>query len=331
MKVTASEERRKTASAKNKLAANRSAPQPKDNDIVVVSANLEEVHDPADTSRSDDMEAFAQRVADLVPRAPDVLFLQEVLASAAAAVAGYLKETTGVGYSVAVPAAPRSPRLKTAATDCVRDTAILINAETTSIKGPKGFLATKYDRKDCHPDKPLARTKEHARILVRHEPSGTRLGLMSVHLAPRSAIVTRERFHVHAERWANELVAEMKAKHPKKGRQINLLAGDFNTPRCLERRQKIDCDETALWKAFNGLGYRDAVFEIHGHSEQAFRKQHRKGNKPAARIDYIFIDKGEVLDATHDVNPPAKGTAGYYADHRLLWAVIRPPARKKKR
>lgn len=300
-------------------------------DILVVSANLEELHDPADRARTEDMQAFANRVAELLPRPPDVLLLQEVLADGAKAVTSYLKQTTGIGYTVAVAPAFKSPMKQSTLEDQVRDTAILLNQQTMSGNQRKGFLATRYAVSEKSPGFPRARAKDHAHALATHRPSGTRLGLMSVHLAPHKQFASKDRHRQRSADWVRELVAEMKRRYPRRGRQINILAGDFNNPRSTGDKEVIDGEVTPFWSALSQLGYTDAIFEIHGHSNRSIKNQHRKGDRQAARIDYIFVAGGEVIQATHDLDPPEKGTPGYYADHRLVWAAIRPPGRGPKK
>lgn len=293
-------------------------------DIVVVSANLEETHDPADIAKSDDMQSFARRVKEIVPRPPDFVLLQEVVSSAANAVAKYLKEATGVTYVVAVPPGERSPRTADSTADYVRDTAILLNTKTTTPKGAKGHFTTRYDTKDKGTRPPLVRVKEHARLLAAHLPSKTRLALMSVHFAPGAFLASQERFFKYSESWAGEICADLKKNCPRRGRQINILAGDFNNRRTMDKKETVKGAVTPMWARLQKEGYKDAVFEVHSNSDKALQNQYEKGGLKARRIDYIFVNGGEIVDASFDLSAPT------YSDHRLLWAVVRPPDKKKR-
>lgn len=294
-------------------------------DILVVSVNLAETHDPEDVAKTEDMKAFAARVDELLPRAPDVVLLQEVVVPSVDAVLKYLKQTTGAPYTVAIWPAKTSPRIVGTTTDIVRDTAILLNSETTVDKGAKGFITTRYDAKDKSAHWSRARSKEHSRLLAIHKPTRTTLALSSVHLAPGLAVADKDRFFRYTEQWAGEICGDLKKNCPRRGRQINILAGDFNNRRTLDKKETVKGAVTPMWARLQKEGYKDAIFEVHGKSDKALQKQYEKGGKEAKRIDYIFVNGGEVVDASFDLSAPA------YSDHRLLWAVVRPPPKRARR
>lgn len=292
-------------------------------DILVVSANLAETHDPADVAETGDMKAFAGRVDELLPRPPDVVLLQEVVGPSVEAVVKYLKQATGAPYAVGVWPAPTSPRTENSTTDYVRDTAIILNSATTTVKGAKGFITTRYDAKDKSSHWSLVRVKEQSRLLALHKPTDGKLALSSVHLAPGLALADKDRFFRYTEQWAREICADLKKNCPRRGRQINILAGDFNNRRTVDKKETVKGAVTPMWARLQKEGYKDAIFEIHGKSDKALQKQYEKGGQEAKRIDYIFVSGGEVVDASFDLSAPK------YSDHRLLWAVVRPPTKRR--
>lgn len=303
--------------------------EPKAGDIVVVNANLEELWQDSDIAQPGDMRSFAHRVTELIGRSPDILLLQEVVAAAADNVARYLKEVAGISYQVAVPPSTTPYSKQTKTLEYVRDTAILLNDKTMRAKRRKGFVATRHDPKDNRPDIPRTKAKEHAHVLAKHEPSGTRLALMSIHLIPGGPLPSRERALEYRAKWAGELCAFMRKTHPKRGRQITVLAGDFNARRTLGRHDTVNAEPVAFWTRLQDQGLSDAIFDIHGHSNDALENQHRKGKGRAKGVDYIFTD-GDVIEASHDLDPAPEGEPGFYSDHRFLWAIIRPPRARRK-
>lgn len=297
-------------------------------DILVVTANLAETHNPLDVAETGDMKAFAVRVDKLLPRPPDVILLQEVFVPSAEAVVKYLKQTTGAAYSIAVEPASKSPRTADKTRDYVRDTAVLLNNNTTKATGRKGILTTGYDPRHLNPtwQTGLVRMKEHGHVLALHKPSRTRLALMSIHLAPNAAVTPEERFFQYTEEWVGQMCADMKKNYPRRGRQINILAGDFNNRRCVDKKETVTGEVMPMWARLQKEGYKDAVFEIHGKDDKTLTKQYEKGGaKKVKRIDYIFVSGGDVVDASFDLSDPSA-----YSDHRLLWAVVRPAAKRAK-
>ena len=174
------------------------------------------------------------------------------------------------------------------------------------IQDAGGFFATRYLAQDAAPGiEP--RIKEHAHCLARTASGRLRLALASIHFVTSDKLAAPTMGFCYKGKWT---------------RQVWVMAGDFNNRRCLSRRETIDCDVLPFWHVLTAQGgFRDAVFDRHGDSDDSLEAQTPNGR----RIDYVFVC-GRVNKASHDVDYAArKGDPGFYSDHRLLWALAGPP------
>ncbi len=291
---------------------------------MVVTANLEELYDYEDRGHPGDLHAFVRRAVELTPAPPDVVLLQEVVAGGARTVTRALQQDTGNRFALAAspPATPYT--YQDTRHEVVRDTAIILNLKTMRRISEPGFVKTKHPPAVTSPAEPKNKAKEHAHVLMLHKPSQTLVAAMSVHLAPKKQFNDENVAADYRARWARGLCRHCQRTYPKaKTKQVRIIGGDFNNARCPGGSETRDCTPTAMWvEMTERYGLHDAVFEIHGGSDRSIRRQHRRGNKQVARIDYIFTD-ATVLNGEHDIAYDAQpGAADYYSDHRFVWAEL---------
>lgn len=280
--------------------------------VLVLDANLYEAFDPADVADPSDMRAFARRLRQQMPYAPDVLTLQEVNGLSADAVARILTETLGQPYAVIV----RPPDDANVAGG-TKDTAILINTATMErgVKDgqpdPGGFLRTSYSPAEASNDD--IKDKYQAYVSVREKaPDGekrARLAVSSVHFVPSSRLVDEETAFELKGRWSKRVARHLEERYPNKNGQV--IAGDFNNRRCVDApREKEACQEAPFWKALTGNGYDDSIYARHG-ANHCLKK----------RIDYVFARGLDVLDAGADYSYDPRQDR-FYADHRFQWSLV---------
>lgn len=288
--------------------------------VLILSANLKKA---APRDRLDaEIINFAQRVAKVVPFAPDAVLLQEVVESSAARVAELLEETTGFGFEVAVTPGPE-PIVGTKDDQIVvRNAAILVNKRTMRVEGEVGFVASRYSSRDAAQEvKP--RIKEHPHCLARTTSGNIALPLVSVHFVTNEKFAASTMGFCYKAQWAREVMNFVKSQYPHgEAPQVPVIGGDFNNRRCLRSREKATCEVLPFWHVLTAQsGFSDAIFERHGRTEKSLAAQ-TNGRK---RIDYVFA-QGTVFDASHDVGYEARrGDRDFYSDHRLLWALVSPP------
>jgi exonuclease III len=296
---------------------NRSPPR----QLLVLSANLQEAL-PRDMLDAE-MVNFARRVPEVLPFAPDAVLLQEVVRSSAARVAQLLKDTTGFGFDVTRGPGPEIVVGTEGSQIVVRDTAILLNRRTMRLQEEGGFFRTRYLSEDAAPGV-QPRVKEHAHCLARTASGRIRIALASIHFVTNDKLAALSVGFCYKGTWARQVANFLRSRYAQGTvTQLWVVAGDFNNRRCLTPRETVVCDVLPFWHVLTAQsGFRDAVFDRHGHSEESLAAQTRNGR----RIDYVFA-RGRVLAASHDIDYDAhKGEPGFYSDHRLLWALVGPSA-----
>jgi exonuclease III len=297
------------------MAMRRSPPR----QLLVLSANLKSAR-PGDDVDSE-LVNFARRVTRVVPFAPDAVLLQEVVQSSAARVAQLLRRETGFGFDVVVSPGP-NPVVGTQGNQIVvRDTAILLNRRTMSIKDEGGFLSTQYLLRDAAPEVE-ARIKQHAYCLAETASGGLRLALASVHFVLSDRLAAPTVGFCYKGKWARQVASFLNSRYPERSVvQLWVIGGDFNNRRCVGRRERVSCGVWPFWHVLaSQMRYLDTVFARHGGSNESLARQTRNGK----RIDYIFA-RAAVLRASHDIRYDAHpGDPGFYSDHRLLWALLGP-------
>ena len=294
--------------------------------MTVVSANLQELYDVEDNADLSDLKAFAKRVAEVVPAVPDVLLLQEVLATGSTVVARTLSEIFSLPFKVVVEPGSVPYSSESATHEIVRDTGILINSKTMKVKRKGGFVSTRQETKHDAPDSPRNKAKDHAYMLATHTASRVDVSLMSVHLIPNRWLASKDTGYRLRGEWVKELSDFLEAKFPPSKHLVRVMAGDFNNDRSVGRHERIDSEVYPFWTALTeDCAMDDAVFVKHGRSDRSIKEQSRRGDKDGRRIDYIFSD-AEVADASHDLDYFAQpGDPGFYSDHRFLWATLNLP------
>jgi endonuclease/exonuclease/phosphatase family metal-dependent hydrolase len=195
------------------LLSASSEPASDSHGLLVVTANLREAYDKQDLADMHEMVVFTARLLDRVPRDPDILLLQEVRHSSAAFVARLLTKATGARFTVVVDPG-RRPARRLPSRSVFRNTAIVINRETTRALAQGGFIGNAHGR----------RVGKNAYTLVTRRGASTKIALMSLHLMPHRSLATK--------RWVVKDASLLRRKYPDA--DLKVMAGDFNADRCLE-------------------------------------------------------------------------------------------------
>jgi hypothetical protein len=287
--------------------------------LLIVSANLDLAFpkrppNPAQTG------AFADRVASILPHAPDAVLLQEVDRPNASNLAAQLSERLPFAY--AVKAAPNEPVVDKSSDkeDVVGDTAIVLNTTTMRALERPGVISTRYRADDRAPGtKP--RAKQHVFLAAGERGGSLKLAMASVHFVPAERLASPIVGFCYKGQWTQKITRLLSGRYP--GR-LHVIGGDFNNRRCLATTETVQCDTWPFWFALvHKWRFKDAIFAVHGTSDETLREQYRKGTGYSKlRVDYIFTT-GTVVDASHDTTYGAiPGDPGFYSDHRLLWSLI---------
>lgn len=299
-----------------------SAPPSRHDELVVLTANLQQRSDP---THSKQMSVFARRVSTLLPFAPDVLLLQEVGGRSSQLVARLLRERTPYDYRVAIGPGDHVVQKTGASEEVVWDSAVVVNRSTTQPVGTGGVLTSRYDPVDGVSGGP-ARTKQHSYLVAQKNGGGTPIALVSIHFVTSLRLSPKSIGFCYKQQWVKEIIAFFDTTYPFPD-FVRVIAGDMNNPRCLGSPETVRCEEWPFWKTLTArAGYKDAIFAVHGHSNRDLHRQARRGNRTAKpRIDYIFTSAA-VIASSFDVTYGARaGDPGFYSDHAFLWARLRLP------
>ncbi|MFW6690590.1 discoidin domain-containing protein [Streptomyces sp. MAR4 CNX-425] len=278
-------------------------------ELLVVQANLQEAVRPADAAETADLDNFVDRLTAAAPAPPDALLLTEVLGPGARHVAERLGRATGQRYRVAV-APGDSPYLPDGA---VRESAIVVNADTVRTVGTPGFHRVQSE------------DQAYAVVQTRDRPA-LRAPLVSAHVAGSPAPA------------AEALAGFLAERHPPKDGtpQAEVLGGDFRGGRCAEpvAYLAIGCAPALFWDALtDGRAYRDTAYERGAEPWAAYRNYlfargdvrdgftdaaYRRALPDAAACKAAF-DRGEGAGA------PAECRDTYYADQPFSFAVLGAP------
>ncbi|MFN2593508.1 MAG: endonuclease/exonuclease/phosphatase family protein [Actinomycetota bacterium] len=281
-------------------------------ELLVVTANLDEVFVPQDVAHSHDMLVFAHRVRYGVSSAPDVLLLQEVTATVAREVAKRLSREIGKKYVVAVAPGPVAWHM-VGDKMFTTETAILLNSSTMRRVGRGHYLTNTYALGDTAPGIPNT-SKKVAYALAQQRSTGTMYALASLHFVPNWNFKSRDVSNEYKKRWADRVAHTVKTTYP---RAIPVIGGDFNSPRCLNESAR-DCQPAPFWSQMtSGLRFSDTLF--------SYGQIVGLGHLPAKPgVDFIFAKAGTAAagsDYTYtkaDQADPAK----FYSDHQFHWALI---------
>jgi endonuclease/exonuclease/phosphatase family metal-dependent hydrolase len=290
--------------------------------VLVVSANMHMAFPPRPLNRVR-CAAFANRVATILPSAPDAVLLQEVDRPHAFEIARRLTQRLSLRFSVR--ALPNDPVVDDSSEreDVVGDTAIVLNNTTMRVLEGPGVISTRY-RADDRARQVKPKAKQHCWLAARQRGGPLRVAMVSVHFVRGDRLASATVGFCYKGQWAQKIARFLTGRHPG---DLHVIAGDFNNRRCVTTTERVKCDTWPYWFALvEKWRYRDAVFSIHGQTNETLRKQYRKGDGFAKqRLDYIFTT-GVVRDASHDTTYAADpADPGFYSDHRMLWAVIKSP------
>jgi endonuclease/exonuclease/phosphatase family metal-dependent hydrolase len=283
-------------------------------ELLVVTANLDEVFVPQDVAHSHDMLVFAHRVRYGVSSAPDVVLLQEVTASVAREVAKRLSLEIGKKYIVAVgpgPVAWRQVGNKMFTTE----TAILLNSSTMRRVGHGGYITNTYALSATASGIPNT-TKKVAYTLAQQRSTGATYALASLHFVPNWNFRTSAISYSYKKKWAGRVAHIVKTKYPH---AVPIIGGDFNSPRCLNESSE-NCQPAPFWSLMtSGLRFSDTLY--------AYGQQIGMGHLPAKPgVDFIFTKAGTAAagsDYTYTKADQAN-PATFYSDHQFHWALVGP-------
>jgi len=284
--------------------------------ILVLDANLQEAFIASDVADPTDMWNFARRAAALLPYAPDVVLLQEVVEPSAINVATFLGEEVGHSYEVAIAPGPTAfPKADEAPDEQVQqETAILINSGTVQMMGERGFFETSYSPSDGIEGQ-KAKTKLHAYAAVREIQSKRTYPLMSLHFVPNQYFNSEEVGWAYKERWSRSVAEFLDATFPPPKSGGHIVGGDFNNRRCRDVIEARGCERFPFWDVMTAENdYSDAIFTAGGAEEIGTAK----------RIDYIFgrLDPTSAAsDLAYD-DEEKSDPATFYSDHRLIWTLL---------
>ena len=288
----------------------RGAPVTPDGEILVVTANLLEAHDPQDLRNLREMKVFVRRLLDKLPLRPDVLLLQEVSHRSAGKVARLLTEKTADTYGVAVDAGDKVTVKLSPSKYFHRETAIVIN-RTTMAKVSSGYLRTSYAPRHASGTSKVG-VRRQSLMLAEEKVSGFRLALASVHLATKSALRTHDLSQSYRNQWAKQVSTALRKRYPAEANAVT-VGGDFNQDMCEYTIEK-DCRPWApFYKTYvDGLDLKDSVRNvIGGHG-----------------VDFVFTE-GRVVDvgkdATYEWKNVQHDPSRYYSDHAFRWALVGQP------
>ncbi|MCA1600197.1 MAG: PKD domain-containing protein, partial [Acidobacteria bacterium] len=172
-------------------------------------------------------------------------------------------------------------------------------------------------------------------------PGGMNLAVASVHL-PLNTHLAPQTAGAKKAQWAGEIASGLETNFPDLNAYV--IGGDFNIQKCVQpdlraKSEPITCTNQGWWTTLDSDGYSDAVFDVHGESQDEMDDQYEDGLRRFrnTRIDFLWGGLGEatVERSSHDLScgvgvdrPATEQNCDFlrneerYADHRLLWSVI---------
>jgi endonuclease/exonuclease/phosphatase family metal-dependent hydrolase len=294
--------------------------------VLIVNANLAECFPGNISENFKDMLSFVNRLPLVVPYAPDILLVQEVIREGVQYMARALSEKTGLTYKVTVcpeesvyPYPQQSNSMLTR-----RDCAIIINTSTIQEEDSGGYFPSLITKEECyHANNAI---KEHAYQLVKDKRTNLLFPLVSLHLLPSKATHNQDIVFIKKGQWVKEICDFVERTYPTQDNQIKVIAGDFNNKRCIESEETISCEVYPFWTILTEhYGYMDSVFEI--------RREGEIGNPEMKRIDYIFTKGANIIDAASDLDYTAEvqnDPSYFYSDHRMNWALLKSSSCRKE-
>lgn len=274
-----------------------------DNEILVITTNMQEAFGESDVRNSGDMKNYVRILLGKVKHYPDVLLLQEITGKPARVIASQLTKKTGQQYKVIVDPGTE-PWKKKGSTVIKTETAILINNVTMKKEHRGGFVTTTYKWSEAAPNIPREKKKQ-AYSLVSERATGLELALSSLHFSLSSVMKSKSLAEKKRGAWTNQIKSLLNKKYGKS--TLKMISGDFNTGRCLNETANDKCELTYPWRVLYKAGFRNAVHLITEYGG----------------VDNMYTNAG-IMDAKADENYNGKKASGkkFYSDHQLRWAHI---------
>jgi len=280
-------------------------------EILVVTANIEEAYamDNNDLADHFEMDNFAARVRQVVPKIPDVLLLQEVNHKTSALTAERLSARLGQRFVVAVrPIA--NTTIEYPDKQVHTETAILLNAETMATADRGGYFSATYP-KSAAAVGDRVQVRRHAFMLAREKGTRIKVPLVSLHYAMERSFRSDKLSNYWRGKWSEQLKGLLARRYnADSDRRVSVIAGDFNAGRCF-RGDFSNCTVAAWWKAMVGTPH-------------PYIEAGREHLVPYG-VDAIFTT-GRAVDAGWDEHGDfaESDRSRFYSDHRLRWAVVSP-------
>jgi hypothetical protein len=297
---------------------------------MVISANLRESHAEwpdditgvpySDMQTMGELPNFVDHLAESVPAPPDVLLLQEVIASSANETARLLTERFDLPYRVVI--AGDSSNEVGSVFDTYRhkrNVAIIVNTAQIEVVGEVGFM-TLTQRPGDWPSYLYGIAQDQAHALLRDRKSGVRIAVMSIHWATNPKFISQPVATARRLEWARQTKTFMANRFD--GAEIEVLGGEFNLTRCGTWKESLRCDEHPAYEALAKGPFKDAVLAASRSSVPEFRRQVENRNDELHRIDYVFT-VGDIHAASRSVDyDTEKYTPRYFSDHKYDYVLI---------
>ncbi len=289
-------------------AGSRNTP---DNEILVVTANIEEAYTMGtnDLANHFEIDNFAQRVKDVVPKVPDVLLLQEVNRETSLLAARRLSARLNQRFVVGVrPIA--NTTLEYSDRQVHTETAILLNARTMATEHKGGYFAAKYPSSAAPPGQRV-QVRRQAYMLARERATGLKVPIVSLHYAMESSFRTASLSNDWRGKWSAQLKGLLNRKYnADSNRRAPMIGGDFNAGRCY-RGDFSNCTVAKWWKTMTSRPHK-------------YLEAGREHLVPYG-VDAIFI-QGTAVNAGWDEHGDFSESdrQRFYSDHRLRWATVSP-------
>ena len=275
--------------------------------IVIVTANIEEAFDAGknDLANHFEMDNFASRVKQIVPKIPDVFLLQEVNRKTSQIVASRLSARLGRKYVVAVQPIANTT-IEYPDKQVHTETAILLNSRTMATENRGGYFSGTYPSSAAVG---LVQVRRHAYMLARAKKSGVKVPLVSLHHPLESSFKTAYLSDYYRGKWSSQLKSLIARKYnANSNRRAPMIAGDFNAGRCY-KGDFSNCTVAAWWKKMT-----DARPE--------YVEAGREHLVPYG-VDAMFT-RGRTVAAGWDENGTFRESdrSRFFSHHRLRWAEI---------
>ncbi len=286
-------------------------------EIEVVSNNVYET-EKADARKPGDMRRFVDRMAEMVPTAPDIVLVQEVRKVAVGNIKNYLTNKFGCTFVIPVNASKTGWRYINANRLIGQDTAVIVNSSSMAVEA-KGFVANDYDLSLAASGTPV-KVKKAAWVKVAEKdvvpgsgPDLLKVAAASAHYPRASHFKNSDVAARLAAVFSENIATKLSLALPDDSRsdhKFHVLGGDLNTHRYVDSAS----NPTPMYKLMTTapLNYKDPVIEM------------VQSGSPNP-IDFLFTD-GNGIQAQEDKNNTHnESSSDFYSNHDLRWAMIEGP------